>query len=72
MEKFKEVHVPQGEQPEMTVLKQVQDGSLKKAIDAYNEKRCERINQDILNRNGNTVPLQPLDVTDMEIIIREV
>lgn len=71
VKQYKEVHVPQGEQPEMTILKLALDGSLKKAIDSYNEKRVERFNQDALNRNGATVKLQALDITDLEIIIKE-
>ena len=69
VKQYKEVHVPQGEQPEMTILKLALDGSLKRAIDEYNEVRTKRINQDILNRNGNEVKLQPLDITDLEISI---
>lgn len=72
VKQYKEVHVPQGEQPEMTILKLAMDGSLKTAIDEHNEKRIKRINQDALNRNGVEVALQPLDITDMEISIREV
>lgn len=71
VKQYKEVHVPQGEQPEMTILKLALDGSLKKAIDSYNEGRVERFNQDALNRNGATVKLQALDITDLEIIIKE-
>lgn len=69
VKQYKEVHVPQGEQPEMTILKLALDGSLKHAIDEYNKSRTQRINQDILNRNGNEVKLQPLDITDLEISI---
>lgn len=72
VKQYKDVHVPQGEQAEMTILKLAMDGSLEKAIAKHNEARVERVNQDALNRNGATVNLQPLDVTDMEIIIREV
>ncbi|UZV41116.1 hypothetical protein vBVpaMR16F_50 [Vibrio phage vB_VpaM_R16F] len=71
VKQYKEVHVPQGEQPEMTILKLALDGSLKTAIDNHNEKRVKRLNQDSLNRNGVEVPLQPLDITDLEIIIKE-
>ena len=71
VKQYKEVHVPQGEQPEMTILKLALDGSLKTAIDSHNEKRVKRLNQDSLNRNGVEVPLQPLDITDLEIIIKE-
>lgn len=71
VKQYKEVHVPQGEQPEMTILKLALDGSLKTAIDNHNEKRVKRFNQDSLNRNGVEVPLQPLDITDLEIIIKE-
>lgn len=71
VKQYKEVHVPQGEQPEMTILKLALDGSLKAAIDKHNEERVKRLNQDSLNRNGVEVPLQPLDITDLEIIIKE-
>ena len=71
VKQYKEVHVPQGEQPEMTILKLALDGTLKKAIDEYNEKRVGRLNHDALNRNGAEVKLQPLDITDLEIIIKE-
>lgn len=71
VKQYKEVHVPQGEQPEMTILKLALDGSLKAAIDSHNEKRVKRLNQDSLNRNGVEVRLQPLDITDLEIIIKE-
>ena len=69
VKQYKEVHVPLGEPPEMTILKLALDGSLKEAIDEYNEVRTKRTNQDILNRNGNEVKLQPLDITDLEISI---
>ena len=71
VKQYKEVHVPQGEQPEMTILKLALDGSLKNAIDKNNEKRVKRLNQDALNRNGVQVNLQPLSVEDLEISIRE-
>jgi hypothetical protein len=71
VKQYKDVHVPAGEQPEMTILKLAMNGSLEKAITAHNEERVKRVNQDALNRNGAEVPLQPLDVTDMEIQIRE-
>lgn len=71
VKRYDEVHVPQGEQPEMTILKLALDGSLKKAIDVHNEERVKRLNHDALNRNGSEIPLQPLDITDLEIIIKE-
>ena len=72
VKQYKEVHVPQGEQPEMTILKLALDGSLKKAIDTHNEARVQRNNQDALNRNGVEVKLQPLDITELEIVVKEV
>ena len=72
VKQYKEVHVPQGEQPEMTILKLALDGSLKKAIDKHNEARVQRNNQDALNRNGVEVKLQPLDITELEILVKEV
>ena len=68
VKQYKDVHVPDGEQPEMTILKLALNGSLMKAIDKFNSARCQRLNQDTLNRNGREVKLQPLDIADLEII----
>lgn len=70
IKKFDDVIIPDNEAPEKTLLKLAMDGSVKRALDAHNEKRSEVTNKVTLERTGVKVKLSEIDIDDVSIIIK--
>jgi hypothetical protein len=68
--KYEDVCIPDGEQPQMTLVKLVFDGKAKENLDKHNLKRAEVVNKKTLERTGTEVKLSPIEVSDLTIIIK--
>lgn len=68
--KFEDVVVPSGQDEMTTLLKLALNGDVKKMLDVHNEKRCDVVNSQTLERTGKKVYLQPITIEDVKVLIK--
>ncbi len=67
---FGKLVVPQNEEVAMTIMKLSVDHSIKTILEEHNENRGSIIDKDHLRRHGNKVHLQPVSISELEIVMQ--
>jgi len=68
--KFEDVVIPVGEPTQTTLLKLALTGKVTEMLEAHNKKRVEVVNPQTLERTGKKVNLQPIEIEDVDILIK--
>ena len=55
---------------EVTIREVLMGGLIKEKLEAHNNKRVKVINEEILNRTGQEVPLRPIKLKDLRWVVK--